>query len=236
MKDITGMRFGRLVADEFLYYNDKHQDCWRFRCDCGNEKVMPAANVKWYRVQSCGCLRDERMALLNKQDITGKRFGRLVAVRATEKRDASGATVWECRCDCGNIAMVTVNVLKDGRTQSCGCWYQDTRKTCSENRKDLVDGTLVSSLVASKTPRKDNNSGVTGVYLNKRTGKWMAYITFQKKRYSLGSFSEKNDAIKARRIAEKKLHDSFISENLDQLSADGKKAFEEYLRCCSNDV
>ena len=33
--DITGQRFGRLVAEEFCYYNDKYQDCWRFRCDCG---------------------------------------------------------------------------------------------------------------------------------------------------------------------------------------------------------
>ena len=32
--DITGQRFGRLVAEEFCYYNDKYQDCWRFRCDC----------------------------------------------------------------------------------------------------------------------------------------------------------------------------------------------------------
>ena len=71
-QNITGKRFGRLVAVEFKYYNDNHNDCWLFKCDCGNEKIMPAANVKWCRVRSCGCLQSEHIENLWKMDITNQ--------------------------------------------------------------------------------------------------------------------------------------------------------------------
>lgn len=84
-QDITGKRYGRLIAVAFKYYDNKHRDCWLFRCDCGNEKIMPAARVKWGRVRSCGCLATERARLLNRQDIEGKKYGRLIAICPTEK-------------------------------------------------------------------------------------------------------------------------------------------------------
>ena len=85
---------------EFQYYNEKYQDCWLFHCDCGNDKILPAANVKWGRTRSCGCLQREHMANLKKQDITGIRFDRLIALSPTEERDSSGSIIWKCRCDC----------------------------------------------------------------------------------------------------------------------------------------
>ncbi|WP_288439497.1 hypothetical protein [uncultured Bifidobacterium sp.] len=41
------------------------------------------------------------------RDLTGQRFGRLVALRyAGPSRYAKGGAEWECRCDCGNLARV----------------------------------------------------------------------------------------------------------------------------------
>jgi hypothetical protein len=45
---------------------------------------------------------------------------------------------------------------------------------------------------------------VTGVCWNKHRGKWRAYITVNQKQISLGSFTEKEDAMKARKNAELK--------------------------------
>ena len=42
-QDIAGKRYGRLVAISFTHFNEKFDDCWLFRCDCGTEKVMPPA-------------------------------------------------------------------------------------------------------------------------------------------------------------------------------------------------
>ena len=52
--------------------------------------------------------------------------------------------------------------------------------------------------------RKDNSSGVTGVYWNKKSNKWRAVIQHEKKKIYLGEFNDKDMAIKHRRLAEKK--------------------------------
>lgn len=54
-------------------------------------------------------------------DLTGQRFGRLVAIRPTEKRDSQHLVIWEFQCDCGNIIERTGRQVKRGNTQSCGC-------------------------------------------------------------------------------------------------------------------
>ena len=70
IQDIAGKRYGRLVAEEFKHYDEKHRDCWGFRCDCGNKKIIAAANVKWGGVRSCGCLAAEHLADMSKKNIT----------------------------------------------------------------------------------------------------------------------------------------------------------------------
>jgi hypothetical protein len=56
-------------------------------------------------------------------DITGKRFGRLVAVR--DVGVSMGSRLWECLCDCGKTAEVTNRSLKNANTKSCGCLNAD---------------------------------------------------------------------------------------------------------------
>ena len=228
-QDIRGERFGRLVAQEFRYYNAKHQDCWLFLCDCGRETVLPAANVKWGNTRSCGCLSREHAGELNRQDIRGERFGRLTALRPTGARDAAGSVVWECRCDCGSTVFYSVDTLRRGRTSSCGCLYQESRVECASHRRDLVENTMVSALVTSKGLRKNNTSGCTGVY-QRKTGEWVAYIDFQKRRYSLGVYTEKEHAIRARKNAEQQLHDPMIEEQWDSLTEASRKKFLEYVQ------
>lgn len=56
----------------------------------------------------------------------------------------------------------------------------------------------------SKTP-SNNTSGIKGVYWDKRSNKWEAAIQINMKKKSLGYFKNKEDAIKARKEAEKEL-------------------------------
>ena len=58
------------------------------------------------------------------KDLTGRRFGRLIVVKATEER-RNTSVVWECICDCGNTTLVTSNHLLQGNTQSCGCLHKE---------------------------------------------------------------------------------------------------------------
>ena len=59
-----------------------------------------------------------------KHDFTGKRFGKLVVIAATEER-VRGAIIWRCRCDCGKEVLVESRRLQSGTQQSCGCAQPD---------------------------------------------------------------------------------------------------------------
>ena len=53
------------------------------------------------------------------KDLTGQRFGKLVAL---EKIERKGKTYfWKCQCDCGNICEKEAQYLLNGDTKSCGC-------------------------------------------------------------------------------------------------------------------
>ena len=56
-----------------------------------------------------------------KANLTDERFGRLLAVKESLERNKQGGILWECKCDCGEIRLVSVGSLRSGNTTSCGC-------------------------------------------------------------------------------------------------------------------
>lgn len=58
--DITGQRFGRLVALEWVQ-SDKPGAYWKFKCDCGTAKVIKGQSVREGIVVSCGCRQKETL-------------------------------------------------------------------------------------------------------------------------------------------------------------------------------
>lgn len=69
------------------------------------------------------------------KDITGERFGRLVAIEYAPILSAKGKLIshWKCQCDCGTIVTVRTSNLRCGNTSSCGCLY----KEAIDRRKNL---------------------------------------------------------------------------------------------------
>lgn len=66
-------------------------------------------------------------------DITGQRFGRLVAIRRIKQWETeiilcAGHACWLCRCDCGNETIVRCDMLRSGNTKSCGCLRKGPKK------------------------------------------------------------------------------------------------------------
>ncbi len=57
------------------------------------------------------------------KDLTGKRFGKLVVLKKTNKR-YDKRVVWKCICDCGNEKFANTSVLKNGSVKSCGCLFK----------------------------------------------------------------------------------------------------------------
>lgn len=111
--NLKDQRFGKLVALHPTEMRTHGSIVWECRCDCGNITFASVADLKSGRTKSCGCN--------NRQNtLTGQRFGKLVALRPTEKR-SHGSILWECQCDCGNTVFLPLFNLKSGNTKSCGC-------------------------------------------------------------------------------------------------------------------
>lgn len=144
-EDLTGQKFGHLTAIRSLGNNR-----WLWKCDCGTEKEITAAMVKCGKTASCSrsCKYSPAHALRN--DLTGKRFGRLVvSERAERYKTNTGrrSTYYICQCDCGKTTTVTANHLTTGHTWSCGCAHKEQEKAfCTIN--------LTHSRVRDRTPSK----------------------------------------------------------------------------------
>lgn len=84
------------------------------------------------------------------RDITGERYGTLVAISPTGKRSKGGSVIWMFQCDCGNKKEIPSNSVVTGGVKSCGCLYRkhgmtgtrlfniwvDMRQRCSSKIKE----------------------------------------------------------------------------------------------------
>lgn len=63
------------------------------------------------------------------KNLEGLKFGKLIANRVIGK-DKEGKLIWECTCECGNIANVSRgNLTRKNGTKSCGCLrFNDNHK------------------------------------------------------------------------------------------------------------
>lgn len=116
-KDITGTRFGSLVAQFSLNKKKKGSFLWECVCDCGNTKELTVSELNGGGYQSCGCLQNQG----SPRDLKGQVFGRLTALESIGKNTA-GQYIWSCSCSCGNTHNVTGTNLIEGNTKSCGCY------------------------------------------------------------------------------------------------------------------
>lgn len=166
MDDLTGRRFGRLVALRPTERRASGSVVWGCQCDCGRAVEVAAASLKNGSTKSCGCIRGWANRPRGKAevtvcrrprklfvDLTGKRVGKLVVLRATSRRvGKNGDVLWECQCDCGNVTEVRTSLLISGRTRSCGCLHTDKHLV-----KDLTGQRFGRLTVLRATDKRHNN-------------------------------------------------------------------------------
>ena len=66
-KDMTGLRFGRLVVLSRAENNARQDAQWLCKCDCGSEKIIPGTQLRQGKAFSCGCLKAEKASDRMKQ-------------------------------------------------------------------------------------------------------------------------------------------------------------------------
>ena len=79
--DLIGHRYGRLTVVTISEPTAKGKPQWVCRCDCGNEHVASASNLRNGTVRSCGCLRSESArrasSMRRTHGLTGSRLERI---------------------------------------------------------------------------------------------------------------------------------------------------------------
>jgi hypothetical protein len=195
--DLTGQRFGRLIAVKYV-----GKSKWECRCDCGNMVTALSNNLRRGNTTSCGCARQGH-AMSHVKNTVGQRFGKLVVLE-----ELTGGKV-KCRCDCGNIKTINKAHLLHGDITSCGC---DQKEMAKKNREPfLYCGTDINKIKASNATSR-SKSGVRGVCWDDRKGKWRANIGFKGQKFDLGYYDNIDDAIAARKAAEEKYYAPLIKE------------------------
>lgn len=172
---------------------------WLCRCECGRLVSARGSDLASGRTSRCGAWDHE---------VLGRRFGRLTVLDYAHSRP--GEAVYLCRCDCGRLCCVDGHSLKSGNTSSCGCGEADNRRGISERAVAAHhrDGTNLAQL--GNRPNAANTTGVRGVGVRKRDGRYVAKITLRGKTRFLGAFDTLEEAAEARRGAEEEMFDPLL--------------------------
>lgn len=229
-EDLTGQKFGRLTVVRRGENTKNNRAQWWCQCDCGNPNLVlvNAGNLKNGRTKSCGCLAreltSERFKKYNDYNLEGEygvgytsnfdQYGRNEFYFDLENYDLIKDYCW---CFDDKDYLKTTIYISNGSSASLllhqlicptenGYMPDHIRgkETRNDNRCSNLRIVTKSQNAMNQNVRSDNTSGVKGVYLNKKTGKWAADIQKDGKRHYLGLFANFEDAVRARKDAEKK--------------------------------
>lgn len=126
---LIGERFGHVVVVEIKDYRVDGKVIARVKCDCGNEKLVRVRHLVTGATKTCGKCSFTYQSTRDRCSLKleGRRFGKLIAMCPTDKRDGS-FVIWKCKCDCGNETFASSQRLTSGRKKSCGeCGYKTQR-------------------------------------------------------------------------------------------------------------
>lgn len=115
-------------------------------------------------------------------DITGQRFGKLVAIKPTDKRNSVGNIIWQFQCDCGNLHEANTGSVKHSKTKSCGCTMVEYCKSGKMHYKHGMEGTTeyniwlgIKQRCLNKNHSRYSSYGGRGINI---CDKWMKFEGF----------------------------------------------------------
>lgn len=206
--DICGKKFPHFVVNNPVRkeYKGKSVLYWECTCECGKTFYSTYTNITSGKIKSCGCFQKkyQREKHLGKGKISvGEIFGLLKVVDT--KIGDNGKTQYICDCECGNTITLSGSHLV--KRYSCGCMS-----------KDYIPNTDVKAESFTHLGKKSkrNTSGYPGVCWKKDKQRWQARIFFNGKDKHLGYFYTKEEAVEARKNAEKIIYDNY-SDVIDKM-------------------
>lgn len=236
-------------VEDYVQPNGTHSAQWLCECSCCKKTkvIVRSGALRSGNVKSCGCLQSERTSKANKKyneyrlnledeyglygigycSNTGREF-----YFDMEDYDKIKDYCWleQKHKDYNYSVPMTRLQNKDIETKNktikirlhylISGKYSDhlDRNPLNNRRHNLRIATLKEN-ARNVSVNSKNTSGFIGVSMYKDTGKWRAYITVDGKQINLGSFENKEDAIRARLEGEAKYFGEFAPQ---------RHLFEEY--------
>ena len=149
VKNLCGMRFGRLTVLEEVGRDKYGKALWKTVCDCGNVRIVSSGSLLRGHTTSCGCLKRDRTVERCTKPMIGKTFGRLTVLEKVYAKKGKGA-YYRCLCSCGNVSIIQGAMLRSGNTLSCGCLLKESRQRFN----DLAGQRFGKLLVLKRVPNK----------------------------------------------------------------------------------
>ena len=242
-KDLTGQKFGRLTVIKrianHIQPNGASVTMWECQCECGNIHHVSSTGLIRGDSKSCGCLKKDiskyRFKYNNpKSKVNIYDLSKEYGICYTNNYDkTSGINYFYFdKDDYEKIKKYTWYFNGNGYAVA---WFADSKKhvffhrfvtdcqdgmfvdhknhTKHDNRKENLRLVSILQNNLNKKPKLNGNTGITGVYYRKDRNKFAPHITFKGKRYSLGSYDNLEDAIAARKEAEKKYFGEYSYAN-----------------------
>lgn len=97
------------------------------------------------------------------RDLTGQKFGELIAIGYSGKVKRGSGAIWVCLCSCGKICEKSSNILTQGKATSCGHDKGNIHRARNPNRRNIKDlsGMKIGELtVIRRTDERRNGSVV----------------------------------------------------------------------------
>lgn len=182
---------------------------------CGKTFECNGSTVFKYSETGCGECRKKLRIEERAEQCIGKCYGNIEILNLSDKKVSNPRAhrdlIASCLCHkCGSITDIRLSRLRAGKVKECKyCSRKNLQLGYDLTSEALKDGTNAFFLKNRKV-NKNSQTGYTGVSLYASTGKYRASITFQKKQYHLGLFENIDDAISARKEAEKQIYGPFL--------------------------
>ena len=120
-------------------------------------------------------------------DLTGRRFGRLIVLKRIDKRSKNRHIMYLCKCDCGSNSEIRSEGLLSGNTKSCGCLLKEksSERAKLNNHLKKIHG-MIHTLIYSTwrtmkqrclNPKNENFKyyGACGIFVCPR---WLKFENF----------------------------------------------------------
>lgn len=222
MLNLSGVRFGKLVAIEPCGRSADGNVIWKCKCDCGNTTTVSSNNLRTGHTRSCGCLAKESLVERNKKDTTFDLTGQfgIGYTTNTGKRfifDKEDFNLLKDYAWFENDQGYIITSLR-GRSMRMhrmivNCGDNDIIDHRNRNR---VDNRRCNLRIATRQlngmnrgANKNSRTGIKGVSFDTRSKRYVARIVVNGVSIHLGTFKTQEEAQSARQTAEERYFGEF---------------------------